>query len=161
MNSRRLIASPEANDRTSYRPRLGHRKGVMSALGQKGTYAVQYGMSALLPIATTKADFLKNHVRFTPESGRVQRTRPCPLWAKSGHWPRRKKDRLAAVFRNCAAPSSEGSVASGHWQTDALFFELFPHPLEPLVIREGDRAGIPKALQLTRRIVDVSFHEFF
>ena len=27
----------------------------------------------------------KNHVRFTPESGHVQRTRPCLLWAISGH----------------------------------------------------------------------------
>src|SRR5262245_25654162 len=25
------------------------------------------------------------HVRFTPESGHVQCTRLCPLWAKSGH----------------------------------------------------------------------------
>jgi hypothetical protein len=27
--------------------------------------------------------------RFTPESGRVRRTSPCPLWAKSGHEPLR------------------------------------------------------------------------
>src|SRR5262249_35316385 len=85
-------------------------------------------------------------VRFAPKSGHVQRTSSCPLSANSGHWPRRKKDRLAAVFRNCAAPFSEGSVASGHWQTDALFFELFPDPLKPLVIREGNRPGISKAL---------------
>src|SRR5215475_2429134 len=25
------------------------------------------------------------YVRFTPESGHVQCTRPCPLWANSGH----------------------------------------------------------------------------
>jgi hypothetical protein len=30
---------------------------LMSALGHKQTYAVQNGMSALLPIATAKADF--------------------------------------------------------------------------------------------------------
>jgi len=30
----------------------------MSALGQKQTYAVQNGMSALLPIATAKADIV-------------------------------------------------------------------------------------------------------
>jgi hypothetical protein len=30
----------------------------MSALGHKRTYAVQNGMSALLPIATAKADLL-------------------------------------------------------------------------------------------------------
>src|SRR5262249_51625329 len=27
----------------------------------------------------------RHHVRFTPESGHVQRTRLCPLWAISGH----------------------------------------------------------------------------
>jgi hypothetical protein len=57
----------------------------MSALGQKPTYALQQAMSALPPIATAKADFRKGHVCFTPESGHVQCTHPCPLWAKSGH----------------------------------------------------------------------------
>jgi len=41
----------------------------MSALGQKQTCAAQQRMSALPPKATTKADFPKNHVRFTPKSG--------------------------------------------------------------------------------------------
>src|SRR4029453_5599372 len=27
----------------------------------------------------------KSHVRFTPESGHLQCTRPCLLWANSGH----------------------------------------------------------------------------
>jgi hypothetical protein len=27
----------------------------------------------------------KSHVRFTLESGHLQRTRPCLLWANSGH----------------------------------------------------------------------------
>jgi len=40
----------------------------MSALGQKQTCALQNVMSALLPIATTKADFLKHHVRFGPKA---------------------------------------------------------------------------------------------
>src|SRR5262249_7918037 len=39
--------------------------GLMSALGQKQTCAVQNGMSALPPIATPKAD---------------SRKRPCPLY---------------------------------------------------------------------------------
>jgi hypothetical protein len=52
MNSRRLIASPEAKDRASYRQKLVHWKGPpMSALGQKQTFAMQQGMSALPPIA--------------------------------------------------------------------------------------------------------------
>jgi hypothetical protein len=59
---------------------------LMSALGQKRTYAVQQVMSALAPIATAKADFSqKVHVRFTPESGHVRRKPSCLLWAKSGH----------------------------------------------------------------------------
>jgi hypothetical protein len=66
----------------------------MSALGQKQTYSVQKGMSALPPIATAKAD-LQGHVCFTPESGHLQRTRPCLLWAKSGLMQRRKKDRYS------------------------------------------------------------------
>ena len=44
----------------------------MSALGHKRTYAVHQPMSALLPIATTKADFRKSHVCFTPGSRHVR-----------------------------------------------------------------------------------------
>jgi len=51
----------------------------MSALGQKQTYAVQYAMSALPPIATEKAGF------GTPKSGHVRCTSECQLWAKSRH----------------------------------------------------------------------------
>ena len=40
----------------------------MSLLGQKQTFAAA-----------------KGHVRFTPESGHVQRTSRCPLCANSGH----------------------------------------------------------------------------
>jgi hypothetical protein len=36
----------------------------MSALAQKPTFALQKAMSALLPIATAKADSAKGHVRF-------------------------------------------------------------------------------------------------
>jgi hypothetical protein len=37
----------------------------------------------------SKADICsaKRHVRFTPNSGHLQRTSPCPLCAKSGHVP--------------------------------------------------------------------------
>ena len=44
----------------------------MSALGHQQTYAVQKGMSAVLPIATAKADMRNGHVRFTPESRHVR-----------------------------------------------------------------------------------------
>jgi hypothetical protein len=42
----------------------------MSALGQKQTYAPQQAMSALDPIATTKADICSApaHVRFGPKA---------------------------------------------------------------------------------------------
>jgi hypothetical protein len=58
---------------------------VMSALGQKRTYAAQQVMSALPPIATAKANFPHGHVCFTPESGHVRCNYGCPLWANSGH----------------------------------------------------------------------------
>jgi len=59
----------------------------MSALGHKRTCAAQNGMSALAPIGPRKRIPAKGHVRFTPESGHVRRTRPCLLWANSGHGP--------------------------------------------------------------------------
>jgi len=36
----------------------------------------------------SKADICTalDHVRFTPNSGLLQRTRQCLLWANSGHW---------------------------------------------------------------------------
>jgi hypothetical protein len=37
-------------------------------------------------------------VRFTPESGNVRRTRPCPLWAKSGHKGRVANQRDQSMF---------------------------------------------------------------
>jgi|SoiMethySBSTD1v2_1073268.scaffolds.fasta_scaffold246840_3 hypothetical protein len=57
----------------------------MSALGQKRTYAVHQGMSALPPIATTKATSLKNLYPLYPKSGHVQRTSRGQLRANSRH----------------------------------------------------------------------------
>jgi hypothetical protein len=52
MNSRRLIAAPEAQEEASYPPKPARWKGLaMSALGQKRTFAVQNAMSALPPKA--------------------------------------------------------------------------------------------------------------
>ena len=56
MNSRRLIAAPEAQDEASYRLRLAHWKGAAD---------VRFGSLADMCSA-------KRHVRFTPESGHVQ-----------------------------------------------------------------------------------------
>ena len=61
------------------------RKGPMSALGHKRTFALQNVMSPLPPIATAKADSPANgHFRITPESGHVRCISPCPLSANSG-----------------------------------------------------------------------------
>jgi hypothetical protein len=57
----------------------------MSALGQKQTCAPQNVMSALPPIATAKATCRDGDICFTPESGHVQRTSSCLLWANGGH----------------------------------------------------------------------------
>src|SRR5262245_43666167 len=57
----------------------------MSALGQKQTFAVQKGMSALTPIATAKADFRKRSCLLYPRKQHQMRQVECPLRAKSGH----------------------------------------------------------------------------
>jgi hypothetical protein len=51
---------------------------MMSALGQKQTFAPQKGMSADIRAA-------KRHVRFAPESDIKCDRGECPLRAKSGH----------------------------------------------------------------------------
>jgi len=56
MNSRRRIASPEAQDKASWRlKRATLRDDPMSALGQKQTFAAHKLMSALPPKATSEA----------------------------------------------------------------------------------------------------------
>jgi hypothetical protein len=58
MNSRRLIASPEAQERGIVTGQMTLVKGCpMSALGQKRTCAVQEAMSALPPKATSNATY--------------------------------------------------------------------------------------------------------
>src|SRR5262245_36536747 len=71
----------------------------MSALGQKQTHAVQQRMSALAPIATTKADFRKRYVCFPPKSGHVQCTKICRLRPKSGHLDEHRHFRRRARAR--------------------------------------------------------------
>src|SRR5262245_12150114 len=66
--------------------RLRLRQTSMFALGQKQTYAVHKLMSALPPIATTKADIRKWSCPLYPESGHVRCKVRCLLRAKSGHW---------------------------------------------------------------------------
>ena len=65
MNSRRFIASPEAQDGAIVTVQMGTvKEDLMSALGHKRTYAAQKAMSALPP----KADICgaTRDVRFVP-----------------------------------------------------------------------------------------------
>src|SRR5262249_21177443 len=77
-NSRRLIATPEAQDRASYRLKTSTSEGAMSALGQKQTFFR-----------------CETYVRFTPESGHWQGTSACRLWANSGLMQRSKQHRCS------------------------------------------------------------------
>ena len=86
MNSRRLIAAPEAQEEASYPPKPARWKGLaMSALGQKRTFAPQKLMSAL----PTKADI----------KGREEDVRLGPI-ADNRKRLRQQKDRLRLSFRN-------------------------------------------------------------
>ena len=93
MNSRRLIAPPEAKDKTSYPLKLDYWKGLsvraMSALGQKQTFAPQKVMSALPATATW-------------DSTRVNK-KPRAIRPRVS-WPRTKLDQ-AACFRFLRQPS--------------------------------------------------------
>ncbi len=42
---------------------------------------------------------------------------------------------------------------------DTIFFKLLPHPLELLIVRDRNRAGIGHALEFTRRILDIGLHQ--
>jgi hypothetical protein len=84
MNSRRLIASTEAQDKASYRLKITLGMGrPMSALGQKQTCAVQLGMSALPPIADMCSALV--HVRYVPKADIAAfecRTDSCVIYSE-------------------------------------------------------------------------------
>jgi len=80
MNSRRLIASSEAEGQGVYPPKLSQLERAMwgraQVIGRLDD--VCFGSKADICAAPT-------HVRFTPESGHLRCTSPCWLWAKSRH----------------------------------------------------------------------------
>ena len=43
-------------------------------------------------------------------------------------------------------------------KVEVIFLELFPHPLELLIVRDRDRAR-KSALELARRVLHVSLHQ--
>src|SRR5262245_58522073 len=97
MNSRRLVASPEA--RTNHTNDLNQRAG-------RGPN-VRFGSKADICTAI-------GHVRFTPESGHVQCTSACLLWANSGLMQRSKNDRYFITV------PARGSSVSGIVKPSAL-----------------------------------------
>ena len=78
----------------------------MSALGQKRTCAAHQPMSALLSVATAKADSREGHVCFTPKSGRVRRASSCLLWANT---------RTHVCLGPCVEGSGFGVFCYGMW----------------------------------------------
>src|SRR5262245_64993811 len=70
MKSRRLIASPEAQDKASCGIKVAHWKVSDVEVSQCPLWVKSGHMQ---------------HVHFTPESGHLQCTTACLLWAKSGH----------------------------------------------------------------------------
>src|SRR5262245_52167294 len=59
---------------------------TMSALGQKQTYAVQNGMSALHPIATEKADFRNRSFRLLPPKADMCSAPARVRFGQNGHF---------------------------------------------------------------------------
>jgi hypothetical protein len=84
----------------------------MSALGQKQTFAPQ---KKRCPLYTQKRPqkriSAQGHVCFTPESGHLQCTSLCLLWAKSGHQP-----------SNAMSPTAKPSFAAVKSDTHANCF---------------------------------------
>src|SRR5262249_52356360 len=75
----------------------------LTSLNRSGFDAIilyHFDAAELAPSTASKADICsaKSHVRFTPESGHVQCTRACPLWAKSGLMQRSKNDRYSITL---------------------------------------------------------------
>jgi hypothetical protein len=101
----------------------------MSALGQKRTYAVHKGMSALPPIATAKADIRKTpggcqaseNTASTRDVARAELR--CVSLAPTHNIVRR----CSAFFGKFVLVPFEAfeHIVSKHWYTGALFLQLF------------------------------------
>src|SRR5215468_5275703 len=96
-----IMRKPGRTSRSKRLPRLTLRSGRANR--------TNFNTSRRIPARVIEAN---RDVRFTPKSGHVQCTRPCLLWAKSGHvWfqtiraPARSPDK-----RDYSAPS-EGATA--------------------------------------------------
>jgi hypothetical protein len=88
----------------------------LSALGHKRTCAVQKAMSALLPIATAKADFRTGSCLLTPESGHVRCNQRCLLWANSGLIQRSKKGSNGAELANAGCGGGVAKHRRAAWR---------------------------------------------
>src|SRR6476660_5695836 len=93
----------------------------MSALGQKRTYAVQKGMSALPPIATAKANFRKGPYPLCP------RKRTCAVQSPMSAMGQKK---TCAAHGSCP-PRAKGQksfqgllvLQIGHWRSRYRVFD--------------------------------------
>src|SRR5271169_819368 len=88
----------------------------------------------------------------------------CPR-AKAGSartplFPRQGKDQTSSLRR---LPRSEHalnkSVPGWLRDVDSLFLQHIPDILEPLILRDCERARVAQALQLARRVFHVGFRE--
>ena len=83
------IAKLVANQKCLFRFHVSKADVFVAIDGSMSVENVRFG--SLADIRTAKS-----HVRFTPESGHLQCTRPCPLWANSGQTRARSKRPLSA-----------------------------------------------------------------
>ena len=108
-------------------------------------------MSALPP----KADMCSatRYVRFVPIADIVRLSHYAGgmLIRRHENGPGNKPEAVICHF-------GYGLVSSRKRYVDAFLLELLSDPFEPLIVRQGDRARVGFTLQLTRRILDVSFH---
>src|SRR6476660_6239986 len=109
----------------------------------------------------------KSDVRLSSESRHVRCKQECPL--RAGHCAPfpivlpgcqfGERQTASGLFpRPSSATLVSGSVPCGQGDVDAFLLELLSNPFEPLIVRQGDWAGVGFTLQLTRRVLDVSFH---
>ena len=88
MNSRRVIASPEACDKAIVAVQTRPGKGQTDVrFGSKADMCDAQAHVRFTPNSDRESGPPQSHVRFTPESGHVRCKKQCLLWAKSGHSP--------------------------------------------------------------------------
>ena len=114
MNLRRLISLPQVQEQrmvpTIAKPLKEGLAELQRPLWVKSRHVQCKGRCPLHPRKRPrKRTSANSHVGFTPESGHVQRSRPCLLWANSGPMQRSKKERYS-ITSSARARSVGGIV---------------------------------------------------